>query len=92
MDTEESSSQDASNPAKSIADLRKDTKRHEQIIYLVIIVLFVGMMLSAIGVGAVLESYLASRQATYEDLKDQVTAQNAKIDALTDEIRSKTNP
>ena len=72
----------AANPATDIADLKKSAERHEQLIYLVIIVLFIGVVLALIGTGTVLESYLASKQATYEDLKDQVVTQNSKIDLL----------
>lgn len=51
----------------------------------VIVVLLAGLCGCLIAVGIGWEVSDASKQATYEDLKDQVTAQNAKIDLLIQE-------
>ena len=65
-------------------------KMMQDIVFAVVIVLLVGVAGSLIAVGAMLQSYLASKQATYEDLKNQVLLQNFKIDILSDNLNTFT--
>lgn len=46
------------------------------------------LMVVSIAAGGLLVNYEASKQASYEDLKDQVLIQNQKIDALTKAIQA----
>ena len=57
------------------------------VIYGVIIVLFVGFAGVFVAVGSVLQNYLANKQATYQNLVNQVNAQNTQIQLLTQEVR-----
>lgn len=70
----------------ALAPIAKDMNRMSLITVGVIIVLFIGLAASFITVGGMIVNYEAERQTTYEDLKDQVTTQNAKIDALTQAV------
>lgn len=47
---------------------------------------FAVFIATLIGVGAILQSYLASKQATYEDLKDKVVEQNSKINEINSKL------
>ena len=61
------------SPSRSEFDALKN------IIYGAVLVLIVGFI-------ALLVQYFTATQATYQNLVNQVTAQNAKIDALTQQI------
>ena len=61
------------------------------IMYAVLIVLGVGFIGALIAVGAMLQSYLASRQATFEDLKDKVLEQNVRMEVLINQVTESLN-
>jgi hypothetical protein len=61
-------------------------KLFQDIILGVIIVMFIGFAGAFIAVGGMIVNYESQRQATFEEMKDQVTAQNAKIDNLSTKI------
>lgn len=69
------------NPTKGLKIDLKDA------VYYMLVVLFVGFIAIIITVliyiGGSLESNLSLKQATYQSLVNQITAQNAKIDMLT---------
>jgi hypothetical protein len=48
----------------------------------IIVALFIGFVAAMIAVGVAWEASTAAKQATYEDLKDQVVAQNSKMDLI----------
>lgn len=79
---------------KSIEEWQKkqqrkiEAQRKELIIIRWIVVAVVIVLLTTTG--AIIQSYLATRTATYQDLVDKVNEQNVKIDLLFDELR-KTN-
>lgn len=53
--------------------------------------LMVGVIIVlAIAFGGMLTNYEAQRQASYEDLRDQVLKQNDLIKTLTDQIKNST--
>ena len=60
---------------------------------LVIVVLkvaFIGLLITVFfGFGALFQNYLANKQATYEDLRDQILIQGGKIDDITAGLRKR---
>jgi len=50
----------------------------------ILIVLFVAFIAAILSVGGFIQSYLASRTATYQSLVDKITEQNVKINLLYD--------
>lgn len=73
---------DIENQPDEQSGLLRSQKVIKDLIIGVVIVLLIGLVGVLIATGAILESYLASKQATYEDLKDQINQQTMKIDAL----------
>ncbi len=61
----------------------------QDIVIGVIVVLLVGFAAAFIAVGGMIVNYEAERKAVFENLKDQVTAQNAKMDLLIQEYGKK---
>jgi hypothetical protein len=66
-----------------LSDLKED-------VHFILVVLFVGFLALVVtvifGAGGWYVTYMAQKQATFEDLKDQVLIQSSKIDNLTGEI------
>lgn len=57
-----------------------------------VVVVVVGLVLTLVfALGAMVTSSLAEKQATYQNLRDQVKDQNGKIQALTDKINDLTH-
>ena len=75
----------AQNP-QTAGNLNHHVKLMWEVIIGIVVVLTIATIASLIAVGGMIVNYEAERQATFQDLKDQVTAQNAKIDALTNVI------
>lgn len=83
------------NITDKFADVKSDIKRLNWVMVGVVVVT-IGLVLTLVfALGGMLTSNMAEKQASYEDLKDQVTTQNAKIDALTQAVNtlsSKSTP
>ncbi len=63
-------------------------QRFDKIMAAVIIVLGLGFVTLLIAVVSPIIDAWRFRASSYEDLRDKVVEQNAKVDSLTDEIRS----
>lgn len=66
---------------------QESIKRLTESMALVTVVLLVAFVIVFITMGGFLQNYLANKQATYQNLVNQVTEQNVRIDTLTEEIR-----
>lgn len=83
---DEISEKDARKSATMGADidsLKKSRELHDQLIYLVIIVLLVGFAAAFISVGGFVVTYESQNESASEGLRDQILLQNQKIDNLT---------
>jgi len=56
------------------------------IVIAILIVLFVAFIATILSIGGFIQSYLASRTATYQSLVDKITEQNVKINLLYDSL------
>jgi hypothetical protein len=64
-------------------EVEKENEKLKQTMTFVEIVLFIGFSAAFLTIGGFLQSYLATKAATYQILADKVNEQNTKIDSLT---------
>jgi len=81
-------------PDSSGVEVQGTTQKDVDRLYLlmagVIIVLFIGFVTSFIAVGGLIVNYESERQATYQNLDNQVQSQNAQIQVLTNQLKNST--
>lgn len=73
----------------STGKINKEIDSLKNLTIFVVIVLFIGFALAFITIGGFLQSYLAYRQATYQDLVDKVNKQNTEIELLIQQVQNK---
>jgi len=54
------------------------------VMLIILVIAFITILFTVYGI---IQDYLANKQATYQNLVNQVTEQNVKIDVMMDEIR-----
>lgn len=77
--------QPPSNPATK-DDLEKATQRYEFLLSAVVVVLVIGFLTLLFALAALIVNAWQYRPATYQDLTNQVQAQNTTIDAIAKKL------
>lgn len=79
---------EAKNSTKgTLQKVHDQVERHESLINILIIVLFVGFAAAFIAVGGYVMQYEANKQATYQNLVDKINKQDNNYEDILDQLR-----
>ena len=68
------------------AVVKEETEGMKLVMTGVIVAFFIAFILGLIALGAILQSHLVAKQATYQALEDKVNQQSIKTDLLYEEL------
>ncbi len=71
---------------KAALDAQKHSALNRTLITTILWVVVLGFIALLITVGGILQSYIAEKTTTYQNLVNQINVQNTKIDILTHDI------
>lgn len=75
---------------KQVSALKDRVEFHSVVIIGVVVVVVIGFAAMLVTAGAMVNDSLAEKKAISQDMRDQIKAQNDKIEALSEEIGNMT--